>query len=162
MRILLARHGETPWNAEGRYQGQIDIPLSPIGEAQAQALGAMTFDIIQREAEGIVTASDPQLAHFTRPTATLAQQLACMTRAVGLESALARTTLGVIGTVVEGRHASILPSHAQPFLNAGQPLDNPLTTILEQTVGCLARLADQFLLAATPVNQRGNGRRHAD
>ena len=39
MRILLARHGETPWNAEGRYQGQIDIPLSPIGESQATALG---------------------------------------------------------------------------------------------------------------------------
>jgi len=39
MRILLARHGETPWNAEGRYQGQEDIPLSAIGEAQAQALG---------------------------------------------------------------------------------------------------------------------------
>ncbi len=39
MRILLARHGETPWNAEGRYQGQIDIPLSPIGEHQATALG---------------------------------------------------------------------------------------------------------------------------
>jgi phosphoserine phosphatase len=39
MRILLARHGETPWNAEGRYQGQIDIPLSPVGESQAAALG---------------------------------------------------------------------------------------------------------------------------
>jgi probable phosphoglycerate mutase len=39
MRILLARHGETPWNAEGRYQGQEDIPLSPIGEAQARSLG---------------------------------------------------------------------------------------------------------------------------
>lgn len=39
MRILLARHGETPWNAEGRYQGQIDIPLSPVGERQAKALG---------------------------------------------------------------------------------------------------------------------------
>jgi len=25
MRVLLARHGETPWNAEGRYQGQSDI-----------------------------------------------------------------------------------------------------------------------------------------
>ncbi|MEO6104651.1 MAG: histidine phosphatase family protein [Pseudoxanthomonas sp.] len=39
MRILLARHGETPWNAEGRYQGQIDIALSPTGESQAAALG---------------------------------------------------------------------------------------------------------------------------
>ena len=39
MRILLARHGETPWNAEGRYQGQEDIALSTVGEAQARALG---------------------------------------------------------------------------------------------------------------------------
>jgi probable phosphoglycerate mutase len=38
MRVLLARHGETPWNAEGRYQGQIDIPLSPVGEKQAALL----------------------------------------------------------------------------------------------------------------------------
>jgi probable phosphoglycerate mutase len=40
MRLLLVRHGETPWNAEGRYQGQTDIPLSPVGEAQAGKLGA--------------------------------------------------------------------------------------------------------------------------
>jgi len=39
MKIILARHGETAWNAEGRYQGQEDIPLSPVGEAQARALG---------------------------------------------------------------------------------------------------------------------------
>lgn len=39
MRILLVRHGETTWNAEGRYQGQSDIALSPVGEAQALALG---------------------------------------------------------------------------------------------------------------------------
>ena len=45
MRILLARHGETPWNAEGRYQGQEDIPLSPVGEAQARALGARLADV---------------------------------------------------------------------------------------------------------------------
>jgi len=45
MKILLARHGETPWNAEGRYQGQIDIPLSPVGEGQARALGARLADV---------------------------------------------------------------------------------------------------------------------
>ncbi len=44
MRILLCRHGETPWNAEGRYQGQIDIPLAPTGEAQARALGLRLKD----------------------------------------------------------------------------------------------------------------------
>jgi broad specificity phosphatase PhoE len=39
MKILLARHGETQWNAEGRYQGQMDIPLSATGESQARDLG---------------------------------------------------------------------------------------------------------------------------
>ncbi len=45
MRILLARHGETRWNAEGRYQGQVDVPLSEIGEAQARLLGDRLRDV---------------------------------------------------------------------------------------------------------------------
>ena len=45
MRVLLCRHGETPWNAEGRYQGQMDIPLSEAGERQAAALGARLKDL---------------------------------------------------------------------------------------------------------------------
>lgn len=45
MRLLLARHGETPWNAEGRYQGQEDIALSATGEAQARALGARLREV---------------------------------------------------------------------------------------------------------------------
>ena len=45
MRVLLARHGETPWNAEGRYQGQIDIPLSPVGERQAALLSERLADV---------------------------------------------------------------------------------------------------------------------
>jgi probable phosphoglycerate mutase len=39
MNILLVRHGETPWNREGRYQGRTDIPLSETGQAQVAALG---------------------------------------------------------------------------------------------------------------------------
>ena len=39
MNLLLVRHGETPWNREGRYQGRTDVALSPDGEAQARALG---------------------------------------------------------------------------------------------------------------------------
>jgi broad specificity phosphatase PhoE len=33
--IYFIRHGETPWNAERRYQGRKDIPLNERGQAQA-------------------------------------------------------------------------------------------------------------------------------
>jgi len=39
-RIILLRHGETAWNVEGRYQGQLDSALTPTGLAQARALGS--------------------------------------------------------------------------------------------------------------------------
>jgi 2,3-bisphosphoglycerate-dependent phosphoglycerate mutase len=36
--LLLVRHGETDWNAEGRLQGQTDRPLSEFGRRQARRL----------------------------------------------------------------------------------------------------------------------------
>jgi broad specificity phosphatase PhoE len=36
--LLLVRHGETDWNAEGKLQGHTDRPLNEYGRRQAQAL----------------------------------------------------------------------------------------------------------------------------
>jgi len=38
LRLLTVRHGETDWNATGRFQGQTDIALNAAGERQAAAV----------------------------------------------------------------------------------------------------------------------------
>ncbi len=38
MKIVLARHGETDWNASNRFMGRIDIPLNEQGKEQALTL----------------------------------------------------------------------------------------------------------------------------
>ena len=35
-KIILIRHGETEWNVEGRYQGELDSPLTEKGKTQAR------------------------------------------------------------------------------------------------------------------------------
>ena len=47
-RLLVLRHGQSEWNAQGRWQGQADIALTPEGIQQSQqaALKLGKFDLI--------------------------------------------------------------------------------------------------------------------
>ena len=42
--LVLLRHGQSVWLAEGRFQGQADTPLSPLGERQAALAGVRLAD----------------------------------------------------------------------------------------------------------------------
>ena len=45
LHLILVRHGETEWNAQRRYQGQADVPLSEFGTKQAELLTVRLADI---------------------------------------------------------------------------------------------------------------------
>ena len=44
MYLFLVRHGQSVWNAEERHQGWADVPLSPLGELQAERIGQRLKD----------------------------------------------------------------------------------------------------------------------
>jgi 2,3-bisphosphoglycerate-dependent phosphoglycerate mutase len=59
--ILLARHGETDWNREGRFQGHADPPLNEAGRKQAERLA----EALEDERPDAVYASDLRRAFET-------------------------------------------------------------------------------------------------
>lgn len=59
--VWVVRHGETAWNAEGRMQGQVDVPLNEAGRRQARQLG----ERLGRARPGAVVSSDLARAYET-------------------------------------------------------------------------------------------------
>jgi broad specificity phosphatase PhoE len=52
VRLILLRHGESTWNAEGRMQGTADPPLSEAGRSQMRALAPL---VARLEPDVVVT-----------------------------------------------------------------------------------------------------------
>lgn len=45
VRLLLVRHGETQWNRESRFQGQIDVPLNEKGQEQGRLVAQFLKEV---------------------------------------------------------------------------------------------------------------------
>lgn len=51
--VYYIRHGETEWNATGRFQGSQDIPLNDVGRKQAVQAGSILSDLFSRDERGV-------------------------------------------------------------------------------------------------------------
>ncbi|MDZ7679341.1 MAG: histidine phosphatase family protein [Acidimicrobiales bacterium] len=57
--FLLVRHGQSTWNAAGKWQGQADPPLSALGRLQAEHAGRSVGFV------DVIVTSDLERAHHT-------------------------------------------------------------------------------------------------
>lgn len=77
-RILVVRHGQSEWNALGRWQGQADPPLTTLGRLQARQAGSLLAS--ECPPFDLVISSDLERASVTADL--LAEVVGCPNRRV--------------------------------------------------------------------------------
>lgn len=114
MKLLLARHAESAWNAERRFQGRTDVGLSEAGREQAAALARA----VARRRVGAIYSSPLRRARETAEIVAKERGLA-----VTLVNELRELSLGVW----EGRTVDdVLATEAEAYRNwRERPYDCP-------------------------------------
>jgi probable phosphoglycerate mutase len=135
-RICLVRHGETTWNAEGRVQGQTDIPLSAVGHAQARAAAA----ILARHDFSAIYSSD--LLRVRQTAEPAAQRLALP---VVLDPQLRERHYGIFECLLYTEVRSRFPEHYARFRDKDPEFDfdtgESLRAFFDRALGALRRIA---------------------
>lgn len=106
-RLCLVRHGETAWNAERRIQGQLDVPLSTAGHAQARAAA----NALAREDFSAIYSSDLARALHTAEAAAHRLKLP-----ICRQPALRERHYGVLQTLTFAEFAQHHPQAHTRFL----------------------------------------------
>ena len=137
-RIILARHGETDWNLERRWQGHSDRPLNETGRAQAEELAEQ----LAGEPISAVYSSDLVRAHET--ARIVAERLGLDVVAVpGLRERQFGTWEGLRDVEVE----RLYPGLRNP--PDGETRDELLRRVLESLEAIAAAHADETVLVVS-------------
>ncbi len=139
--LLLARHGQSTWNAERRWQGQGDPPLSERGRRQAEALA----DALAGHALDALLSSD--LARAAETAEIVARRLGLPPPR--LEPRLRERSLGAWTGRTEAEIAAAWPAELER-LRAGDPELRPGGGESEHQVVRRVRDALSDLAAAPP------------
>jgi len=132
MQLVLVRHAQSVWNAEDRWQGQSDIPLSDAGRLEAERVGAR----LGGEAFDRIVASDLSRAMDT------ARAIAG-TRPIEPRSGLREMNLGTWCGLPHAEVAARFPDELRA-LSRGEPMRIGGTgeTLVEFGARVLAELAE--------------------
>lgn len=131
LRLVLWRHGQTTYNAEQRFQGQIDVPLNTLGRAQARRAARHLASLEPTE----IWSSD-----LVRASAT-AGYLAKLT---GLEVHQDKDVRERHGGAWEGLNIDeIRERYPEAHAKWEPPGGETSETVAERTSACLTRIADQ-------------------
>jgi broad specificity phosphatase PhoE len=90
--LYLTLHGETEWNLERRFQGQLDSPLTGHGVEQAHRMG-VTLRALLGDSAGWAVVSSP-LGRARRTAEIICQALGIETRQIETDARLAEINLG--------------------------------------------------------------------
>lgn len=144
-RVLLVRHGQSTWNAEGRWQGWADPPLSLLGEQQA-------FDALEHlRGAGIAAVVTSDLQRARRTAEIIAEGLGV--GPVEVDADLRERDVGVFsGRTTEENHRDY-PEAFEGDRVLHAPGGETPERLLERVIPALSRIArrhpDSVVLVAT-------------
>ena len=150
--IYLMRHGETHWNAERRFQGWQDSPLTERGQAQARAAGRLMRDLAVNAAGLTVVSSTLGRA---RHTATLVlEELGLPPEHLQTDERLREVGLGVwegvLDAVVERDWAELHAARRADPWSVPPPGGETHSDVMDRVAGWLAeQTEDRRLLVVT-------------
>jgi probable phosphoglycerate mutase len=138
-RLLLVRHGQSTWNAEGRWQGHSDPPLSPLGERQARAAAP----VVAALGVAAVFTSDLQRA----------RQTAVLIAPIGIEPVVVPPLRernvgeweGLTRVEIEARYPGMLEAHESP------PTFESDESLMERVLPALDEIIGELGASATAV-----------
>ena len=133
VRLLLVRHGQSTWNAEGRWQGWADAPLSDVGEEQARAAAKHLPEV-----EAVVS-SDLLRARRTAELLCEGRDLAPLEIYRGLRERGVGEFEGMTNPEIAERFPHLIGEDGKRPLDI--PGAEPIPSVISRVVAALSRVA---------------------